>query len=94
MDAVVVDALRRTVPVGASFCVAGSVSFTTCAQTCSRSDADPIVVNSTRTTGNVATPSDNGFLLSGRWDIVSGVDAADWALLFAQVSPLLAGRMR
>jgi alkylation response protein AidB-like acyl-CoA dehydrogenase len=51
-------------------------------------DADPIVVNSTRTTGNIATPSDNGFLLSGRWDIVSGVDAADWALLFAQVSPL------
>jgi alkylation response protein AidB-like acyl-CoA dehydrogenase len=51
------------------------------------SDADPIVVNSTRTTGNIATPSDNGFLLSGRWDIVSGVDAADWALLFAQVYP-------
>jgi indole-3-acetate monooxygenase len=51
------------------------------------SNTDPIVVNCTRSTGNIATPSENGYMLSGRWDIVSGVDAADWALLFAELPP-------
>ncbi|GAA1212622.1 acyl-CoA dehydrogenase family protein [Pseudonocardia alaniniphila] len=47
---------------------------------------DPIIVNSTRLTGS-ATPAENGYTLSGRWDIVTGVDAADWIALFALVPP-------
>ncbi|GAA3108168.1 acyl-CoA dehydrogenase family protein [Pseudonocardia yunnanensis] len=47
---------------------------------------DPIIVNSIRLTG-IATPAENGYVLSGRWDIVTGVDAADWIALFALVAP-------
>ncbi|HMK12063.1 MAG TPA: acyl-CoA dehydrogenase family protein [Acidimicrobiales bacterium] len=46
------------------------------------SDADPIVANSARPAG-VATPVPGGYRLSGRWDIVSAIDIADWVGLFA-----------
>lgn len=51
---------------------------------------DPIVVNSARPAG-VATSVDGGFSLSGRWDIVSGVDVADHVALFALVDPAPGG---
>jgi alkylation response protein AidB-like acyl-CoA dehydrogenase len=50
------------------------------------SESNPTIVNSTRLTGS-ATPAENGYVLSGRWDIVTGVDAADWIVLFALVNP-------
>lgn len=53
--------------------------------------ADPIVANSTKAAGNTAVPAEDGYLLSVRWDIVPGVDAADWILLFAEVVPAGAG---
>ncbi|MEV6873185.1 hydrolase [Amycolatopsis sp. NPDC051128] len=31
-----------------------------------------------------ATPADGGWVLSGRWHVLSGVDAAEWALLAAE----------
>lgn len=45
---------------------------------------DPIVANSARPSG-VATPTADGFTLSGRWDIVSASEIADWIALFAIV---------
>jgi len=48
--------------------------------------ADPIIANSARPAG-VATPADGGYLLNGRWDIVSAIDVADWVALFALVAP-------
>lgn len=47
---------------------------------------DPMIANSARPTG-VAKSEAGGFALSGRWDIVSGVDCADHAALFALVDP-------
>jgi alkylation response protein AidB-like acyl-CoA dehydrogenase len=47
-------------------------------------DRDPIVANSARVTG-AAQPADGGYRLSGRWDIVSAIDAADWVALFGVV---------
>lgn len=47
-------------------------------------DADPIIANSARVAG-AATATDGGFLLSGRWDIVSAIDIADWVALFGVV---------
>ncbi len=47
--------------------------------------ADPIIANSARPAG-VATPADGGYLLNGRWDIVSAIDVADWVALFALVA--------
>ncbi|MGD9527027.1 acyl-CoA dehydrogenase family protein [Pseudonocardia sp.] len=46
--------------------------------------ADPVVVNSARPTGR-AVPVDGGYALCGRWDLVSGIDSADWVALFATV---------
>ncbi len=46
---------------------------------------DPIIANSARPTG-VATPVPGGYRLSGRWDIVSAIDIADWVGLFAIVA--------
>jgi alkylation response protein AidB-like acyl-CoA dehydrogenase len=46
------------------------------------SGADPIIANSARPTG-VANPVPGGYRLSGRWDIVSAIDVADWVALFA-----------
>ncbi len=43
---------------------------------------DPIIANSARPVG-VATPVPGGYQLSGRWDIVSAIDVADWVALFA-----------
>jgi alkylation response protein AidB-like acyl-CoA dehydrogenase len=45
---------------------------------------DPVIVNSSRPTAT-ARPVDGGFLLDGRWDIISGIDSADWVCLFALV---------
>ena len=47
-------------------------------------DADPIIANSARIAG-AATVADDGFVLSGRWDIVSAIDIADWVALFGLV---------
>jgi alkylation response protein AidB-like acyl-CoA dehydrogenase len=47
-------------------------------------ERDPVVANSARVTGT-ALGVDGGYRLSGRWDIVSAVDAADWAALFGVV---------
>jgi len=46
--------------------------------------ADPIIANSARVAGG-ATQTDGGFVLSGRWDIVSAIDIADWVALFGVV---------
>lgn len=43
--------------------------------------ADPVVVNSARPTGRARAVA-GGYLLSGRWDLVSGIDSADWVALF------------
>lgn len=48
-------------------------------------NSDPFIANSARVTG-AAVPADGGFTLSGRWDIVSAVDASDWVALFGVVS--------
>jgi alkylation response protein AidB-like acyl-CoA dehydrogenase len=48
------------------------------------SDADPIIANSARVTG-AGVPVDGGYALSGRWDIVSAIDIADWVALFGVV---------
>jgi alkylation response protein AidB-like acyl-CoA dehydrogenase len=45
---------------------------------------DPIIANSARPVGR-AEPAGAGYVLSGRWDIVSAVDAADWVALFGFV---------
>lgn len=45
---------------------------------------DPIVANSARPSGS-AKPVDGGFVLDGRWDIVSAIDVADWVALFAML---------
>lgn len=45
---------------------------------------DPFIANSARVTGSLA-PVDGGYVLHGRWDIVSGIDNADWVALFAIV---------
>ena len=47
-------------------------------------DPDPVIANSGRPSG-AATAVDGGFRLSGRWDIVSAVDSADWVTLFGLV---------
>lgn len=47
--------------------------------------ADPMVVNSARPTGR-AVPAGEGYALSGRWDLVSGIDSADWVALFGLVA--------
>ena len=47
-------------------------------------DPDTVIANSGRPTGG-ATVVDGGFRLSGRWDIVSAVDSADWVTLFGLV---------
>ena len=45
---------------------------------------DPVIANSARVTG-AATRAPGGFVLSGRWDIVSAIDSADWVALFGVV---------
>jgi alkylation response protein AidB-like acyl-CoA dehydrogenase len=45
---------------------------------------DPVIANSARTTGR-AQASESGFVLSGRWDLVSAIDSADWVALFGIV---------
>jgi len=45
---------------------------------------DPIIANSARPVGR-AVPTGTGYALSGRWDIVSAIDAADWVALFGIV---------
>jgi indole-3-acetate monooxygenase len=45
---------------------------------------DPIIANSARPAGT-AVATTGGFVLSGRWDIVSAIDAADWVTLFGVV---------
>ena len=45
---------------------------------------DAIVASSARPVG-VAHAADGGFRLSGRWDIVSAIDSADWVVLFGVV---------
>lgn len=46
---------------------------------------DPVIANSARPTGS-AVEIDGGFALSGRWDMVSAVDSADWIALFGIVA--------
>ena len=46
--------------------------------------ADPIIVNSARPAGGLVAQGDH-FELSGRWDIVTGIDCSDWVTLFAFV---------
>ncbi|MGD9529688.1 acyl-CoA dehydrogenase family protein [Pseudonocardia sp.] len=46
--------------------------------------ADPVVVNSARPTGR-AVPVKGGYALTGRWDLVSGIDSANWVALFGMV---------
>jgi alkylation response protein AidB-like acyl-CoA dehydrogenase len=48
------------------------------------SAGDPIIANSARPVGR-GRAVDGGFVLSGRWDIVSAIDIADWAALFGIV---------
>lgn len=48
------------------------------------SQPDPVIANSARVVG-AATPTDDGFVLSGRWDIVSAIDSCDWVVLFGIV---------
>jgi len=45
---------------------------------------DPIIANSARVAGAAVAEGD-GFRLSGRWDIVSAIDVADWVALFGVV---------
>ena len=45
---------------------------------------DPIIANSARVTG-AGRPVGGGYLLSGRWDMVSAIDVADWVALFGVV---------
>jgi len=47
-------------------------------------DTDPIIANSARVAGGAIATAD-GFVLSGRWDIVSAIDIADWVALFGVV---------
>jgi alkylation response protein AidB-like acyl-CoA dehydrogenase len=47
-------------------------------------DRDPIIANSARVAG-AGAPVEGGFELSGRWDMVSAIDIADWVALFAMV---------
>lgn len=46
--------------------------------------ADPVITNSARP-GGAAAAVDGGFSLSGRWDMVSAVNSADWITLFGVV---------
>lgn len=76
----------------------GSMGFSAAMLTTAGVDAiwggsrDPIIVNSARPAG-VAARVANGYELSGRWDIVSGVDNADWLALFGIVgAPSPGGR--
>jgi len=55
-------------------------------------ESDPIIANSARVAG-AATATDEGFVLSGRWDIVSAIDIADWVALFGVVLENGAPRM-
>lgn len=48
------------------------------------SEGDPIIANSARPAGT-ATIVSGGYVLSGRWDIVSAIDIADWVALFGLV---------
>lgn len=45
---------------------------------------DPIIANSARAVG-CGEPATGGFRLSGRWDIVSAIDIAEWVVLFGVV---------
>ena len=45
---------------------------------------DPVIANSGRPTG-AATAVDDGFRLSGRWDMVSAIDSSDWVVPFGLV---------
>ena len=47
-------------------------------------DGDPIIANSARVAGT-ATVAGGDLVLSGRWDIVSAIDIADWVALFGMV---------
>ena len=55
-------------------------------------ESDPIIANSARVAG-AATTTDEGFVLSGRWDIVSAIDISDWVALFGVVLENGAPRM-
>jgi alkylation response protein AidB-like acyl-CoA dehydrogenase len=46
--------------------------------------ADPIIANSARVAGT-GVPGEGGYVVSGRWDIVSAIDIADWVALFGVV---------
>ena len=54
---------------------------------------DPIIANSARVAG-AATPEGDSYVLSGRWDIVSAIDSADWVALFGMVMDGDGPRMR
>jgi indole-3-acetate monooxygenase len=56
-------------------------------------NGDPIIANSARPAG-AATPVTGGYSLSGRWDIVSAIDIADWVALFGIVLDGDAPRIR
>ena len=56
------------------------------------SGVDPIIANSARPAG-AAVPVKGGYALSGRWDIVSAIDIADWVCLFGIVLDGEAPRM-
>jgi alkylation response protein AidB-like acyl-CoA dehydrogenase len=47
-------------------------------------DVDPIIANSARVAGTATIDGDD-LVLSGRWDMVSAIDIADWVALFAMV---------
>jgi alkylation response protein AidB-like acyl-CoA dehydrogenase len=47
---------------------------------------DPVIANAVRPNG-VATSVAGGFSLTGRWDLVSAIHAADFVALFALVDP-------
>lgn len=55
-------------------------------------DSDPIIANSARVTGG-AVAVDGGYRLSGRWELISGIDSADWVTLFGVVLDGEAPRM-
>ena len=48
-------------------------------------ESDPIIANSARVAGT-GNPVDGGYALSGRWDMVSAIDIADWVALFGMVT--------
>lgn len=62
----------------------GAMASSTAVERIWGAQPDPFIANSARTTGT-AVSTDDGYVLTGRWDLVSGIDGADWVALFAVI---------